>query len=56
MKKDKFKMLIKQKIKIVSKEYLLINSQFNSTQLNLVKSDNDYWYIHPPHKLLGTSR
>ena len=24
----------------------LINSQFNSTQLNLVKSDNDYWFIH----------
>ena len=26
---------------------LLINSQFNSTQLKFVKSDNDYWFIHP---------
>ena len=24
----------------------LINSQINSTQLNWVKSDNGYWYIH----------
>ena len=28
---------------------VLINSQLNSTQLNLVKSDNDYWFIHQPH-------
>ena len=27
----------------------LINSQLNSTQLNWVKSDNDYWAVPPSH-------
>ena len=28
---------------------LLINSQLNATQLNRVKSDNDYWSVPPTH-------
>ena len=29
-------------------EDLLVNSQLNSTQLNWVKIDNDYWCFPPP--------
>ena len=33
-------------------EDLLVNSQLNSTQLNWVKIDNDYWCFPPPHQEL----